>query len=300
MSQKAKALSLIMTLSPLITHEHTLALMRRIYDEREKLSPYHQQFARGMVFDRNDHLAYRTEETDHMEAWMRDKEAVFTYTMFVLNFANLHLGGTPLGFFIGRRSKQFKDEKHPVGLCIAFETKKNDNYVSNRHAIICFHQNTGVLMIRGASVTNPVLYYMDSVTVEPLYLNDSQVFRSLNDQLGFGKLRMVANLPDHDKSGYQDFVELRNEAFKAAGFALPDSRFRALPGKQPFPQVGPAILHTDLVEANTAGCVMAGVHHRTGDALAIKILHVGGKYSWRQACSLIEASFAFPVSLIFR
>lgn len=118
----------------------------------------------------------------------------------------------------------------------------------------------------------------------------------LANRFRFGNLELILRVPKHSDESYQQFLEARDNAFSTAGWALPNSYLSSLPGKEPFPRIGSALVHTDIAGGGF-GWVKAGVQLHTGDPLAIKEIHVGGENSLADLKLEIEASLTFPVSV---
>ncbi|KAL8736541.1 MAG: hypothetical protein Q9181_002390 [Wetmoreana brouardii] len=174
---------------------------------------------------------------------------------------------------------KIKDQGRGVDICIGANDGNCYN-ISNVHAILQFHLTTGVLLVKGGSHKHPLILYGND---EPLSFKagDSHVVCSPITRLSIGKLDFLLRIPRLGEEEYQRFAQTRDEAFGAAGRAPPDARLYGLPCVGSFQRVGPIILHKSIANGGY-GWVMLGVHYRTGDPLIAKVMHVGGRLSWKK------------------
>ena len=275
--------TVIAYMGPDLSHDKTVALMRHIYDNQGQLAEPQKQFIRPAVFDPFDNYTFAADAGD------LDEE--FTYAKLLLDFRNLRFGGSKLGYTIGLGSNVAADRG--TALCLGFEGR-NTNGVAPRHGIIYYHPVSGALMIAGTHAMNPVIYTIDGRKV-PLYQGQSRMILFPENDLSFGALRLKLEVPERSGQALVDFLDYRDECYRINRLQLPDPRLHSFPGKEPFVRIGPAV----ILPSNLGGSrryVKAGIHHITGEPMAIKIIDVGAEFSWRQATHLIDASFAFYVS----
>lgn len=137
------------------------------------------------------------------------------------------------------------------------------------HALIQFHPESGVLMLRGVSDTRPVKYHLDyrDDTIL-LYNKDKHVLFQKQNRFSLGKLDFCLHYESLDDEQYTNYVRIRNRALEQVGRAVPHPRLTAVPRK-PHVKVDDMILH-DNISSGSFGFVCAAVDAHTGAPVAMK------------------------------
>ena len=211
-----------------------------------------------------------------------------------MNFDNLKDGGMPLRWTIGRGSSKVRDPGRGVGVCIGGASCLAYK-ISSIQASLYFHPRSGALMIEGGSITHPLIYRADGKDVF-LYKGESHVLTLTTNRLRFGPLEFTLEIPQYEGTNLQQYIDARNKAFKnLAGLEPPDPRLFSLPPKDPLPKLGPMIVHGTIGEGSY-GMVKAGVHQKTGEPVAGKVLNICQGQSMEDTLPEVEGSLMFPVS----
>lgn len=134
------------------------------------------------------------------------------------------------------------------------------------HALIQFHPESGVLLLRGVSENNPVKYYVDKTIA--LYAGDKHVLHQEENRFSLGKLDFKLEYERFDDDEYAAYDKVRNEMLERAGGHVPHSRLIDVPRK-PHVKIDNLILH-DNISSGAFGLVCAAVDARTGMPLAMK------------------------------
>jgi len=137
------------------------------------------------------------------------------------------------------------------------------------HALIQFHPESGVLMLRGVSDTRPVKYHLDylDATVS-LYNKDKHVLFQTQNRFSLGKLDFCLHYENLDDEQYTNYLKIRNRALEEADRAVPHPRLLAIPRK-PHVKIDDMILH-DNISSGSFGFVCAVVDAHTGAPVAMK------------------------------
>ncbi len=114
------------------------------------------------------------------------------------------------------------------------------------HALIQFHPESGVLMLRGVSDTRPVKYHLDylDATVS-LYNKDKHVLFQRQNRFSLGKLDFCLHYENLDDEQYTNYLKIRNRALEEADRAVPHPRLLAIPRK-PHVKIDDMILHDNI------------------------------------------------------
>ena len=163
------------------------------------------------------------------------------------------------------------------------------------HALIQFHPESGVLLLRGVSDTQPVKYYLDKTVL--LYAKDKHVLYQEENRFSLGKLDFKLEYEKLDDDQYTKYVQIRNQSLKDAGVGAPHPRIFAVPRK-PQVKVDNLILH-DNISSGAFGFVCAAVDARTGAPVAMKETWIKNREMIRDRDLLTECevSAAFKVCI---
>ncbi|KAL8966776.1 MAG: hypothetical protein Q9183_003213 [Haloplaca sp. 2 TL-2023] len=283
----------IALLHPCPDHEETVAYMQQLYSHKLYMAPCHQQFisiCNPCFFGEIGCTSSQSETEPEVREPELDTE--IPCAQIVMDFDNLQDGGIPLGWTIGRGSSKVQDPGRGVGVCIGGAGRLGYK-ISSVQVSLYFHPQSGALMIAGGSLTHPLVYRADGKDVF-LYKGDTHVLTSTINRLRFGPLEFTLEIPQYAGKLLEQYIIARNKAFKdLAGLDPPDPRLFSLPHKDPLPMFGPMMIHGAIGEGSY-GMVKAGVHQKTGEPVAGKVLNIGDRQSLMDILPEVEASLMFP------
>lgn len=141
------------------------------------------------------------------------------------------------------------------------------------HALIHFHPESGVLMLRGVSDTRPVKYYLDETVC--LYNKDKHVLFQKENRFSLGNLDFSLVYEDLNVEHYADYIKVRNQGLEKAGKGVPSDRVFAIP-RMPHVKVDDFVLH-DNISSGAFGLVCAAVDVKTGAPVAMKEIWIKRK-----------------------
>ncbi|KAI4244393.1 MAG: hypothetical protein LQ352_006828 [Teloschistes flavicans] len=287
-------------LGPSHEDEKALRLMRHIHEHRENFSEHPQSLiiCNPRSFQRQDVFLEPDSESDTetleerltRNAQLNGKDG-YEYVEFRLSLQTIIFGQRTLGYTFGKGLKKLQSDRRGVDLCIG-SAGQNRHNVASIHGCIFLHPRSGALMVGGNSLKNPLIVDEGAKRAH-LYGNDSYVISTPETQLEIGELKFVLRTLVHEGQEYQRFISTRNELFALVGLQCPDPRLESLPRSQPWHKKGPALIHAGI-GGGTFGWVEIGVHHRTGEPLAVKTLGVGVTVFMKQILNEVEVSLSFP------
>ncbi|KAL8869355.1 MAG: hypothetical protein Q9174_004333 [Haloplaca sp. 1 TL-2023] len=218
--------------------------------------------------------------------------SIQSYGELMLDLDNLPLG-SPVGWFVGRgytEPKEFEDRQ--IDLCLSVEHELSSS-VSHCQALFYFHEKSGVLCVKGTSLTNPLVYWVDGEAIR-LCDGESHVIMSRTSHFRFGKLELVLRIPEFNAKGYKALLDARNTAMARwnRDSDLPSTRLFAFPQAKPFCRIDQILLHSS-VAGGGFGWVLAGVDIKTGEPVAVKEVRVDLRHKLRDLELEIEASLDF-------
>ena len=182
---------------------------------------------------------------------------------YVLSFDRLGDVKTTIGWRIGRGTSKLKNRGVDLLVVGPGEYSYGIDVV---HALIQFHPESGVLLLRGVSEIEPVRYYLDRTLL--LYAKDKHVLYQAENRFSLGKLDFKLEYESLDDLQYSKYVTVRNKSLQEAGHGNPHPRLIAVPRK-PHVKIDNLILHDNL-SSGAFGFVCAAVDGLTGVPLALK------------------------------
>ena len=248
--------------------------------ESKGLSKYHNQFIVATrcdpVTSSSESLSETGDESDRLPHPRRKKTPDKLWSGHYLLSSNLpgHIQAT-IGWRVGRG--HFKFQNRGVDLLVV-PSGTSSRKVAVVHALIQFHPNSGILMIRGVSETQPVEYYVDNKPLL-LYAGDGHVLYQAVNRFRLGKLEYNFVYEKLNDDQYNDYVGIRNEALEEAleeaGEGIPNSRILAIP-RRPHVKYFNTILHENI-SCGAFGLVCAAVDARSGAPIAMKEIWIKHK-----------------------
>lgn len=150
-------------------------------------------------------------------------------------------------------------------------------------------------MVQGASAPNPLIVF-DGLEHIPLFANQTHVICARKTRLGVGDPTFDLDICIYEGEEYENFTALRDQLFSSLGLAEPDKSLESLPRPCPWLKFSSVLVHRGL-GGGAFGWIQIGVHHQTGEPLAVKTIRVGMSTSMQDLLSEVEVSLSFPVSL---
>ena len=168
-----------------------------------------------------------------------------------------------VGWRIGKGSSRLKNRG--VDLLVTCPGGQSFD-IAMVNALIQFHPESGVLMLRGLSDKQPIKYQGFETIV--LREKDSQVLYQQENWFSLGKLGFNLTYEKLDDTQYTKYIQIRNRSLKAAGKFIPHPKLLAIPKECPV-RINDLILH-DNISSGAFGLVCAAIHARTGKPMAMK------------------------------
>lgn len=173
--------------------------------------------------------------------------------------------------------------------------QRRKSRVARCHAIIEFHEVSGVLVLTGVCDSHPVVYFWHNEKIS-LKAGESHVMWQPSNRFQLGNLDFVLKYEETNPEQYATWVATRNALLEAYEKQTPSPKICAIPTTQSFEVVEDIIIHGTL-GTGAFGWVKAGVHRGTGFAVAIKRLEIKNASSQRECSD--EASTALQLQVSF-
>lgn len=222
------------------------------------------------------------ESTDNESDAKTDLPGQFGY--FRLDFS--HMGKHPMGWRMGRGSD--------VDVLVVSHRKPAMG-VANTHALIRFHQQSGILMLTGVSQRHPVIYFLNNEPLE-LYSGESHVLFQQSNRFQLGKLEFILKYDSLNEREYLNWVGARDALMQLNDHQPASPHILGLPYLKPFIKLGDFIFHENLGYGGF-GFVKAAVHSRTGSPVAVKELTIKNQHNQREYEHEIRISKALEVTI---
>ena len=264
--------------------------------EHDRLSQYHRQYIHAKPRSLSPDLPTSSNPTDSdyesdrpSDPWRQTSEQLWS-GHYLLSSHRPSGAKQAIGWRVGKGTSKLKDRG--VDLLVTCPGKYSYD-VAMVHALIHFHPESGVLMLRGLSDAQPVEYDLDKTKL--LYAKDTHVLYQKENRFNLGKLRFNLEYETLDDKEYTKYIQLRNQGLIQSGRGIPHPRIFAIP-QRPHVRIDDLILH-DNISSGAFGFVCAAVDAHTGAPMAMKETWIRNKgmVKDKNLVTEVEVSEAFKV-----
>ena len=264
--------------------------------EYDRLSQYHRQYIHAKPRSLSPDVPTTSNPTDSdyesdrpSDPWRQTSEKLWS-GHYLLSTHRPGGAKQAIGWRVGKGTSKLKDRG--VDLLVTCPGKYSYD-VAMVHALVQFHPESGVLMLRGLSDAQPVEYDLDKTKV--LYAKDTHVLYQKENRFNLGKLRFNLEYETLDDKEYTKYIQLRNQGLIESGRGIPHPRIFAIP-QRPHVRIDDLILH-DNISSGAFGFVCAAVDAHTGAPMAMKETWIRNKsmVKDKNLTTEVEVSEAFKV-----
>lgn len=163
------------------------------------------------------------------------------------------------------------------------------------HAILCFHQESGYLMLEGVSDDYPVRYMLDN-DILPLGARMSHVMWQTINIFYLGATMYVLTYEKLSTQQLETLRQARDLVFSKARLSAPDHRLPLFPNQPVLRRLGSTIVYK-YVDSGGFGMVGVGVDISSGNPCAVKTVHILGENVLHEILNELEVLLKFRVSI---